>query len=138
MATVFDLFDKASQTVKKAIHPGRLVAEIEEALPDLKGKVAHNTAYTKLWTTLDVDPETAKQIWALIEAHDPKGKMSPAERLKVEDAERLRAAVSGPDAELLAGLAVKKELTKDDYGNAVEALIRMNAVLLALVRKGQG
>ena len=136
--TVFDLFDRPTQTVKKAIHPSRLVAEIEEALPDLKGKVQYNTAYTKVWTTLDVDPETQKQIAALIEAHDPKGKMSPAERQKVEDAERLRAAVSGPDTELLAKLAAKDELSKDDYADGVEALIRMNAVLLALVRKQQG
>lgn len=133
--TVFDLFDKKTQQPTKAIHPIRLVQEIEAAFPDLAGKIGFNTAYTKVWSEIELDPETTQAVWKVIQAHNPKGALPKHEQQQLEDLQILRAAASGKDAELLAKLAAKESFTKDDYADGMEALVRQNAVLQALVRK---
>lgn len=135
--TIFDLWDPKTQQPSKVFHPQRMVAEIEEALPDLRGIVHFNTAYTKIFTDIQLDPETEKAVWKLIKAHDPKGKLPAHERQRLEDVEALRVVSEGADAAALAELAEGdlEKMEPEDCQKALVALIRQNRGLVALARK---
>lgn len=136
--TEFILKDPSTGKARKRIDPHRLVKEITDALPQLEKRVHFNTRYDKVWTDLDLDAALKAKFQAVIDAHDAQANLSPKQKQELADTQALEAALNGGDAVLLDGLAGKDELSKDDYADAVEALIRQNRVLMALVRKQQG